>query len=249
MAKDLVIFGTEYENAAGIIVKDDSGNDVTCAISNGTWNWMGKNPTRVKDYGVTKTYFDKTSLATWTPSTTETAIVSSVSLESYVPDFSNYDYIVTHKFHSHFVYQPNTEGARAKDIYWIVSAFSSGYHSSLSGITNDTTTQTSSSYIQAFGGLFYYNESDQDAYVQNASYGVYPSYASPTINSSTISPKIPSISARCYSTYHSVEAARFVEPDASYYEVHVEIWRVDRFTGPYGAQRGKEIRDMWLNGI
>ncbi len=59
MAKDLVIFGTEYENAAGIIVKDDSGNDVTLTSGGGggleyeTGTWTPSED--VTDYTITFT--------------------------------------------------------------------------------------------------------------------------------------------------------------------------------------------------
>lgn len=214
-----------------------------------SWSWMGKNPTKVKDYGTTKVWLKDCGYNTWTPTTTSTEIVSRANLEAYTADFGTYSYYVLMRFHSHFEYGSGATGtAQIDDVYWICANECYKYHSNYSAMSSGTpNTQT---YQTDFsGGMFYISTTGANTYTASATYGVFP-YTAPslTLSSTSITPATPQINARCNASYFSTAAAATVDKNTSYYELKTEIWRVDNVSSEAKYLRD-DIRDMWLNGI
>ena len=68
------------------------------------YTWMGKNPELVQSYAKETIKLSDTDYASWTPSTTATAIIASSNLGTQVLDMANYEYIILWRFLSDFVY-------------------------------------------------------------------------------------------------------------------------------------------------
>ena len=217
------------------------------------WSWMGKNPTKVKDYGTTKVYLKNTNYNTWTPTTSATQIVASANLEAYTGDFSTYDYIVYQRFHTHFEYgSGRTTGNYISDFYWCVAYGTVKYRTTYAQmVSGDYSTTSCPAVGGARQGLFYASSNGTSSYTAQTAYGVYPyNTVTPTVlfSSSSITPKTPQLNARCQNTYFSTTNASAVNKDTSYYEINTQIWRIDGHTTD-GQFMDDQLRVMWLNGI
>ena len=218
------------------------------------WSWMGKNPTKVKDYGTSKVYLKDTGFNTWTPSTSASQIVAQADLETYTADFANYDYIVVFRFHTHFEYgSGRTAGNYITDYYWAAFnetlKYRNNYSSMVSGNYSTITSATVGGGSRS--GLFYKAANGNDTYSYSNSYGVFPnSTPTPSLNYSTsaLIPRSPRLNACCQNTYFSTTNAAAVDKTTSYYELSVQIWRVDNHTND-SQVLDDQLRDMWLNGI
>jgi len=237
----------------------DGYSSVTVSVSGGggdSWNWMGKNPTKVKDVTTVKKYLKDTGYATWEPSTTAAIIVSSSTLTSESISMADYDYYIIGRFHSHLEYGSGAvAAAQANDWYFTTAWTFAGVSTNLTNITNDTSNNSMNTSLSTLCryGLFYKNTSGNDAFGANT-YGIYmltnSAIVSNSTNSSTatFTPQIPDIYARCNNSYFSTTNAAAVDQNTSYYEFVIELWRVDKRTS-IGGGITKSIRDMWLNGF
>ena len=253
-----------YENGGGggSVTQDQDGYIVLPSTGGGgggggdTWTWMGKNPTLVKDYGVTKVYLKDTGFASWSPTTTSTKIVDYSNMDTYTgADFTTYDYLTRFKFHTHFDYGSGATGAnQISDYYYNLIYYSHGYYSlDYTDIVTDTERGASSIVMNSYSWLLYLNSSGANAYAGGSNTGVYPyTYYTPTVTSNngsgSITVRCPQINAQCNNTYFSTTNAAAVNQNTSYYEHHATIYRVDYSTSDGSVMR-RELRDMWLNGI
>jgi len=212
-----------------------------------SWSWMGKNPTKVKTSLDEKKYLKDTDFATWTPTTTQTTLAAGTTLDAYTADFDSYDYIVLHRFHTHFEY--STSVNPHVDNYYFEAAYNAiGYASNYSNMTADTINSVTGTATITGYGLDYKNSSGANSYASQT-YGVYVSgLTTPGTSTTSITPKTSAVYARCGNSHFSTAAAEVVNQNTSYYEQAIEIWRVDRGTSLNGALR-KDVHDMWLNGF
>ena len=224
----------------------DGYSSVTVSVSGGgdSWSWMGKNPTKVKTSLDEKKYLKDTDFATWTPTTTQTTLAAGTTLDAYTADFDSYDYIVLHRFHTHFEY--STSVNPHVDNYYFEAAYNAiGYASNYSNMTADTINIVTGAATITGYGLDYKNSSGANSYASQT-YGVYVSgLTTPGTSTTSITPKTSAVYARCGNSYFSTAAAEAVNQNTSYYEQAIEIWKVDRGTSLNGALR-KDVDDRWL---
>lgn len=275
--KNIVLKGTTYNGVESITLPVSGGGDATfvetsdadavaadiaqnktayvngskitgTASGGGNWTWMGENPTKVQTYVEEKVYLKDSAYATWTPSTTATAATTSGALTAYTTNYSNYDYIIFYRFHTHFEYSTITN-ARIDDWYYVRVFNTYGISSNLTNMTSGTINSATYENMTAKIGMFYTNTSGVDSYTTQTSYGVYVnSISAPSVTSSSIIPYSTAISMRCNNTYFSITSADAVNQNTSYYEQTVELWRVNKGTS-LGGGSNDTIRDMWLNGF
>lgn len=235
---------------SGYTATGADGEQVTGSYvpSGGSGNWMGKNPYKIKTVANAKVYFEDTGFATWTPSTTASTIVSSADIETYTPDFTTYDYMLCYKWHTHFEYAPGTiEKIIITDSYFFAPMNLYAYRNTLAAMTTGEVSTATYNAGKSDARMFYKNSAGNNAFA-SGTYGVYPSMPSNTANLSSITIKSPTVYARCSSTYLSTARAADIDQSASFYELVIELWRVDAMSSFFGAS-DDIIRDMWLNGI
>jgi hypothetical protein len=173
------------------------------------------------------------------------------TLTAQTVDLTSYDYRIWTYFHGHFEYNEGTSGtAMATDTYQTMYYYIVSYPDNLSDITAGTTNTaycTNNSIMR--GGLFYKNTSGVDTYAPSTSQGIY--FKNPgtlTFNMTKVTPKRPSINVKCNTSYFSTANCALVNQNTSYYEIRVELWRVDKYTIPESVEYSA-IRDMWVNGF
>lgn len=240
----------DVTNLASLIVDVSGGGG-------DTWTWMGKNPTKVATCADDKVYLKDTSFATWTPSTTAKNIVSSSNCSAQTIDVTSYDYFMLYKFHSHLEYGAGATGAnQISDEYYSYYQMVYGYHNNLSDMNSDVTSTAGVNYSglgtagNTAGGFFYKDGNGTDKYSRSTQQGIYFTTTSLTISptATSVIPKKPPITAKCNASYFSTANCAAVNQEASYYELKIELWRVDHQTTPDGALY-KIVRDMWINGF
>ena len=258
-ASGVLTLGTASGGGTGGITQDANGylvlSDQGGGGGGGSWSWMGNNATKVKTVHSDKVYLEDTAYATWTPSTTAATLVSGSTLTPETVDCADYDYYFVGRFHTHFEYGSGaTQAALVNDYYCVSVRSVYGYSSDLSGITDGTAGLTNDMSLDVTTGLFYKNSSGNDTFSSSYNYGVYAnswsleSSGTGSGSSRTVTLQTPNITARCNGSYFSTANAAAVNQSASYYEIAVEIYKVDRNTS---ALSGKYqlVRDMWLNGF
>lgn len=236
----------DVTNLASLIVNVSGGGG-------DNWSWMGKNPTKLATLSNDKVFLKDTGFATWTPSTSAKTIVAASESAEKTIDVSTYDYVLLTKFHSHLEYNSGATGkAQISDQYYSWWYYVLGMYNNLSDMNNDVTSAASQINSGITGGFFYKNTSGTSAFlrVSSNSYGIFPSTSLNTLNitATSVEARIPAIQARCSSSYFSTSNCALVNQDTSYYEMKIELWRVDHQTTPYGALY-KTDRDMWVNGF
>ena len=221
---------------------------ITIGSGGGNWSWMGKNPTKVQTCLNEKVYLKDSAYATWTPTTTNTTLISATNLTAYTSvDFSTYDYIAFYRFHAHYEYT-SAINPHLTDGYFTGAYCIYGYSENYNAITNDTVTNATSGSSSKYSS-FYVSSSGNNTYGVSVGQGVYmSSLSSPTVSTSSITLKVPTIYGRCNNTYFPTTAAEAVDQNTSYYEQIIELWRVDRET-PMNSAINSYIRDMWINGL
>ena len=233
---------------SGYVWQDGSGYVHLSDEAGGNWSWMGENPTKIQTCLNEKVYLKDTDYATWTPSTTQTAIVASSTLTAYNSvNFTDYDYIITAKLHTHFEYS-STVYPCVEDFYYSGSTTVFGSRGNVSSMTSGTlnigTYQGTTRY-----GVFYLNSNGVESYTTNLATGVYQTgNGSPSVTTTSITPNTAVINAKCTTANFSTDAAAAVNKNTSYYERTMELWRVDRGTTA-GSVCDDDIRNMWLNGF
>ena len=216
-----------------------------------TWTWMGKNPTKIATCADDKVYLKDTSFATWTPSTTAKSIVSGSNCSAQTIDVTSYDYVVLNLFHSHLEYGSGATGtAQISDVYYSYCQVVYGYHNNLSDMNSDVTGTADASTSNLTGGFFYKDTNGADKYSRSTAQGIYCATSPPTLSptATSVTPKKPTISAKCSTNYFSTTNCAAVNQNTSYYEMKIELWQVDHQTSQRGALY-KIDHDMWVNGF
>lgn len=241
--------GSVTQDQDGFIVLPPDGG----GGGGGTWTWMGKNPLKVSTLLSEKVYLKDTGFATWTPSTTASVIVDSKQCTPTSVSLGGYDFILWSKVHSHLEYTASaTLSARTTDHYYNSTYNLYSYGSNYNSMYTDVPNTVLASTNVAKHGTFYIDTQGNDGY-QSMLYGVYVSASSsPSLSSlnngvATITPNTQTISARCSNTYFTTDNASAVNQNLSYYEMIVELWRVDKNTSTAGAV-SNSLRNMWLDG-
>lgn len=228
----------------------DGYSSVTVNVSGGGGgSWMGSNATKVQTYTDQKVYLKDTAFADWTPVTTQTTLSSATSFPTYTGNYSSYDYYTVYKWHTHFEYNGSQSASYIKDLYWEKIDVLYGYPSGASNIASNTKTTFGTTSIGSRYIIDYITSGGVQSYSSSATtYGVYPSFSTPTITGSgTINTSFPTVYARCNSTYFSTASASYVDKDASYYEITAELWSVDSGTSAAG-KLVDDVHSMWANG-
>lgn len=228
----------------------DGYSSVTVSVSGGgNWTWMGNNATLVQTPYSAKTYLVNTPFNTWTPTTSQTYLSDLPSGFTYSCTANDgKDYVAILRWHTHFVYEPNTEEkAIITDAYGSFGAVQYSYCSNLATITSDGFNAHIPVSTSMSTGVFYKTTSGSDSFTTN-NYGVYLVAPSSSGGSTSFTLSDASLYARCSNSYFSTASASLVDKSASYIEVEIKLYSVDGASSLFGGVR-EEIRNMYKNGF
>jgi len=210
--------------------------EMSTAITNLKFDWMGENPEHVKKVYTLSTTLDKTSYPSWTPSTTATKMVSAATVSATESlDLTLYDYVMV----------------------WFSDcnvAYTSSWSASTASCVRETCMYTQAvfkrpaSVTSATGESYDYTASQENAfhifyckYYSNAStislanttyspcyiYGITaPTFSSTSSNTPTMTIKTPTLYARCSATYFSTANAALVDQANTTVKMEGHLYRV-----------------------
>lgn len=207
------------------------GNAVTIPEN----NWMGDNVTFMYQLYDSQFNLNKTTtFDNWTASTTAKACISAVSLDTFQASMTEYEYMMEWIWEVQIGFK---DGATMSLIP--TREYGTAYqtiHRRAYGITNFESQNQAYNYCTSFytasSYIIYYNSTPALTWSSGQSYGIYCAVTAPTISSTssntpTITPKTPSVSARCSTTYF--DTARKVDIDSSTTKIRIigNLYRVD----------------------
>ena len=172
-------------------------------------SWLGQEAELVETYAKESTLLSSTSFNGWTPSTTAKTIKSGASLTAVAIDLEQYDYILRWQFYCEPVYS-GSETNTARMVKTAQEMYQGIFRrpNSLANIGTLTDAGNACQTINTPSLMEYWNNNSSHTYTWSASYGIYAAETAATFGSSTnlqtnLTPKRPSISARCSTTYQS----------------------------------------------
>ena len=194
-----------------------------------------------------------TAYATWTPSTTATAVVATATAGTFVASsVADNDYYSRVRVYADLKYKSGTSTAKgmfrkmvAENWYAITRRASNRANLDSSTRNSNVAESITNTWI-----IEYYNSGWVGAY--SSSYGFYTANSAPTLSSTssaspTVTVKRPIINARCNSTYFSTAMAGNIDQDASTIKFVYDIYRAE--SGYMRKMLHESFMDMWNNGL
>lgn len=248
MAYNISLLGADYPNVPSVILPQTGGGNAQFYSMNGNLDWLGKGVELVGENFYKKVdTLKNTSFNGWTPGTSAKVCVTSVTLSDAkftATDIDQYAYYMVWECGVDPAYTgtPTQKAlpqmARAFILQNLVKRASAWSYIQASDC-NATVNQAA--YTGSF--LRYYGTTTGTSTITwAASYGFYFGATAPTISSTTavsptITPKTPTLSARCSDTYMSTTNAGLVDQNNSkWWILGSKIYRVKKdcfFDGVY----------------
>ena len=222
------------------------------------YTWMGDHATLINSnfYNVEIALKD-TEYASWTPGTSATAIVatSALSDKQFTADVANYEYMIEWLWCCDAAYPTGQTYKLCMDrtygaAYQIV-------HRRPYGLANFADKNFAYNYcttLYTASGYNIYWKSDGTHSWTTTMYGFYVSglnaatLSSTDADSITVTPKTPTVSARCHSSYFSTTRAGQVDQENSTIKIVGNIYRVDAGTCALRNMYGKAV-DLYSNPL
>lgn len=253
---NITLLGASYADVPAVDLPQTGGGTVRLHDRSVPYDFLGVEPELVNGSLYSTSYtLDDTGYATWTPSTTASAIVKSSTLSStYAGDMATYDYYLRWRFDADVQYASGTTMKYATDreiieIWQVLTK----RPSSRANIVLDNFNGNNCSTFFTAGFTSYYDKNGSQTYTWSASYGFYISATAATFSSSTsdtptITIKTPAINARCSTTYFSTARAANVDQANSKMALTGELWRVKADTNP-SRQMYEHIVDIYNDSL
>ena len=220
----------------------------------GPLSWLGQEAELVQTYAKETTALSDTSYNGWTPSTTAKTIKSGASLTAVAIDLEQYDYILRWQFFCEPVYNGSeTNTARmvktAQEMYQAIIR----RPNSLANIAALNDAGNACQTINTPSLMEYWNNNSAHTYTWSASYGIYAAATAATFASSTalqtnLTPKRPSISARCSTTYFSTGNAGKVTQASTYLYTQGWLYRI-RKGKSLGYNQYRNVCGLFNDGL
>ena len=207
---------------------------MTAAITAYTWPWMGDDMEAVTTL-YDKTYLLKdTSFNGWAGSTTAKTIITSATLSAFAAeDMSQYEYVIVWDSFADLVADDGTtkkalpimmRSVGVQEIYRRPSSWANIEADNFNG--NTCTSLLTATFLRYYG-----TTANSATYTWSASYGIYPAIVAASISNTTsatpnITPKTPTVSARCSTTYMSVANVANLDQDNSKIRLMGTLYRV-----------------------
>ena len=220
----------------------------------GALSWLGQEAELVQTFAKESTLLSSTSYNGWTPSTTAKTIKSGASLTAIAIDLEQYDYLLRWQFYCEPVYNGSeTNTARmvktAQEMYQAIIR----RPNSLANIGTLTDAGNACQTINTPSLMEYWNNNSSHTYTWSASYGIYAAataatFASATALQTNLTPKRPSISARCSTTYFSTGNAGKVTQASTYLYTQGWLYRIKK-SKSLGYNQYMNVCSLFNDGI
>lgn len=178
----------------------------------------------------------------WTPSTTAKTIKATQNGSTFSGHFDEYEYLL--KWETSFQAVYNAGATLKAQVYW---EGADQYQvlckrpNSFANIQADNWNGNVCVTYLTVPFIRYYNTSGSLTYTHSISYGIYPAltaatFASSTADITTVTPKCPTMNARCSSTYFATARAPELDQEESKFRIIGKLYRY-KIPG--------EVRDMY----
>ena len=217
-------------------------------------SWLGQEAELVETYAKESTLLSSTSFNGWTPSTTAKTIKSGASLTAVAIDLEQYDYILRWQFYCEPVYS-GSETNTARMVKTAQEMYQGIFRrpNSLANIGTLTDAGNACQTINTPSLMEYWNNNSSHTYTWSASYGIYAAATAATFGSSTdlqtnLTPKRPSISARCSTTYQSTGNMGKITQASTYLYTRGWLYRI-RKDKSLGYNQYRNVCGLFNDGI
>ena len=226
---NISFLGNDYENVPFVALPQTGGGEGAFY----EYSFMGKVPELVNTIYTNEVALEDTDFATWTPSTSASTILASVTAGTFSADFANYEYILKWETSTDVALQAGAttkaqliwEGA---DQYQILCKRPNSLVNIQAQNFNGNTCFTY--YTVPF--MRYYKTDGTATYTHSISYGIYPvvtaaTFSNATSNTPTVTVKTPSVSARCYKSYFTEARAAEVDQENTSIKIVGKLYRIE----------------------
>ena len=229
---------------------------VTVSVSGGgdTWSWMGKNPVKVQEWTETLSFADL-GVDEWTYSTTQSTLRAYQSLSPTITcDVSQYAYIAVYKLLVSFDYGNWSPVSAYKKFTWVAcNSLTSSYSTANAVYTDTPNTNASNTDMNSAIAVYAGATGTETVSASTPAYAVF-SNATPSVTRTGTYTNItatwhkPTIYVRGNSSYFTETAFNNLDMDKSFYDLKIEVWRVDAETDNRGWQIAEAV-DIFNNGL
>lgn len=202
-------------------------------INHGALDWMGDEVEHVQEFHRSKILLKDTSFPSWTPSKTASSIKATTSLSAISINLADYEYIVEWLWQMTAAYPAGQTMKVTPDRQ--IGAFYQSVHRRPGTLANFAAGNYTYNYVTALntssGYLIYYNSSGTRTFTTGNSYGIYCGSANATLSSTSsgtpnLTPKTPTISARCHDSYFSTTRAAEIDQDNTHIILVGNLYRM-----------------------
>ena len=225
----VTLLGASYSDVPAVTLPQTGGGNCTFY----EYDFMGKMPEFVNTIYTNEVALEDTDFATWTPSTSASTIVASVTAGTFSANFANYEYILKWETSVDVALQAGAttkaqliwEGA---DQYQILCKRPNSLVNI--GAMNFNGNTCFTYYTVPF--MRYYKTDGTSTYTHSISYGIYPvvtaaTFSNATSNTPTVTVKTPSVSARCYKSYFTEARAAEVDQENTSIKIVGKLYRIE----------------------
>ena len=237
---------------SGSITQDANGYLILSNQGDGdSWSLTGKNPIKIQEWSE-HTSFKTLGANSWTYSTSSATLRAVTDLSPTITcDYTNYNYVALFKVKISYDYGDWSPVAALTDFAFAAVFYSIGYCGTLSAV--ESATQNSMTYSSITDYRGFYNNSSGTKTLGGSSYGVYTTAAPQVSGSGSLSSMVntfkkPSVNIRGSTSYFSETAFNNLDMDNSFYDMKMELWRVDKDTTDRAWVENQTV-DLLNNGI
>lgn len=242
----------------GSVTQDQDGYIVLPSTGGGgggdSWSWMGKNPAKIQEWTEHSSFADL-GVGNWTYSTTQSTIRAYQSLSPTITcDVSQYGYIVVYKLLVSFDYGNWSPVSAYKKCSWVAcGSLISSYSTANAVHTDAPNTSTTGNDINLAIAVYAGTAGTEAVSASTPSYAVFSS-SIPSISRSGTYPNInttwykPTVFIRGNSSYFTETAFNNLDLSKSFYDLKIEVWRVDAETDNRGWQNAEAV-NILNNGL